>query len=435
MQIETLLDNFDREHLWHPYTNTINPTPAFKVVKAQGCTLTLANGATILDGTSSWWSAAHGYNNERINQALIKQLNNFAHVMFGGLTHDSAINLGKNLLSLLHSSLTKIFYSDSGSVAVEVAMKMALQYQYARGKQHKINFATIYRGYHGDTYNAMSVCDPISGMHTLFQGTIPVRYFIKAPSSNFNEKYNPDDLKELRALFEKHSNEIAALILEPIMQGAGGMYFYHPEFLNDARALCDEFDVLLIFDEIATGFYRTGELFAYHYTKVVPDIITLGKGLTAGYMSLACTICTDKIANTISQNPPHAFMHGPTFMANALACAVANESLNIFKQEPIKDKVKHIETILKEKLFVLKDRSYVKDVRVLGAVGVIELYENIDVGQIEPIFIEKGVWVRPFGNLIYTMPPFIMTTTELNFLTNAIIEVVDCYARKNCKLS
>lgn len=427
ININNFLDDFDRKHLFHPYTNTIKPNYAFKISHADGCNLYLADNTSLVDGTSSWWCAALGYNHPRLNQALSTQLHKMAHVMFGGLTHDSAINLGKKLLEYLPSSLDKIFYVESGSVAIEVALKMAIQYQIAMGHTQKNNIATLTLGYHGDTFNAMSICDPIGGMHTIFQNILPVRYFVPSPSSSFTDNFNPKDLEAIDKLFSLHSSNIAAFILEPIMQGASAMRFYHPLFLKGLKELCTKYNILLIVDEIATGFYRIGKRFAIDYSDIVPDIMTIGKGLSAGYVPLAACICSDKIAHAISSNKPYAFMHGPTYMANPLACAVAYEALTIYQEQNTESIILNIQNILTKRLSVLKDHPFVKDVRVLGAVGVIETKDNIDVNLIEPMFIKRKVWLRPFANLIYTMPPFIINDDELNQLATAMIEVCDEY--------
>ena len=433
MNIENLLDAFDIKHLFHPYTNTIKPNYAFKVESADGCNLNLCDGTSLVDGTSSWWCAALGYNHPRLNQALTTQLQKMAHVMFGGLTHDSAINLGKKLLEYLPKSLDKIFYVESGSVAIEVALKMAMQYQIAKGHANKTNFATLTLGYHGDTFNAMSICDPIGGMHTIFKSVLPIRYFVPSPTSCFEDNFNTQDLDKVSELFEKESTNIAAFILEPIMQGASAMRFYHPLFLKGLQELCKKYDILLIVDEIATGFYRLGKKFASDYAQIVPDIMTIGKGLSAGYIPLAACVCSDDVAFTISSHKPYAFMHGPTYMANPLACAVAHEALTIYQEQDMESIILNIQNILTDRLSIIKNHPFVKDVRVLGAVGVIETHDNINVNLIEPMFIKHKVWLRPFANLIYTMPPFIISNNELNQLATAMIEVCDEYYHKMSK--
>ena len=414
---------YDREHVWHPYASMRNPIKVWQVESARGVMLSLAGGGEVIDGMSSWWAVAHGYNNEHINEALKRQIAKMSHVMFGGLTHEGAVLLAKRLIEISPRRMQKIFFSDSGSVSVEVAMKMALQYWHSKGVKNKTKFATARGGYHGDTWNAMSVCDPVGGMHSIFSGRLPINFFAPKPNPAFGEPWNEDSIGGMREILRDNRNEIAAVIIEPIVQGAGGMRFYHPQYLKELRALCDELGILLILDEIATGFYRSGRLFACEYAGVEPDIMCVGKALTGGYMSFAATLASDDVADTISNGGVGLFMHGPTFMANPLACAAANASLDLVLQPQTPLNVLRIEKKLKDGLATARDIKGVADARALGAIGVLEMEKPIDMAKAQELLIERGVWLRPFGRLLYTMPPYISTDSQLERITSAMVEV------------
>ena len=418
---------FDAQHIWHPYSSVINPSFIHEVISAQGVKLKLRDGREIIDGMSSWWSTIHGYNHPRLNGAAKQQIEKMSHVMFGGLTHQPAIDLARKLIDMTAEPLQYVFLADSGSISVEVAIKMAIQYWFAQGNTKKQRFLTIRNGYHGDTFGAMAVSDPENGMHSMFEQVLPKHIFAPAPNCQNDEDWQETDIAEFHQLLMDNQDEIAAVILEPLVQGAGGMRFYCPEYLRQVRILCDQHDVLLILDEIATGFGRTGTLFAYEQANICPDILCVGKALTGGYMTLAATLCTDKVVDGIGADGYGILMHGPTFMANPLACAVACESLDLLLESDWQNQVKTIEQQLIKELLPYQENDLVKDVRVKGAIGVVELHQTLDqqMKWLPQFIVDQGVWIRPFRNLVYIMPPYVIDSADLSRLTTAIGAIVD----------
>ncbi len=421
---------FDRQHIWHPYTSTLTPLTCYPVASASGVHIKLEDGTKLVDGMSSWWSTIHGYNHPHLNQAAHQQIDQVSHVMFGGITHQPAISLCKKLLSLAPSNLEHVFLADSGSVAVEVSLKMALQYWHAKGERRP-KFLTLRHGYHGDTFAAMSVTDPDNSMHSLYKGFLPEHIFAESPTCGYWDEWNPEDLTDFEHKIETHHQELAAVILEPIVQGAGGMRIYHPEFLKGVRRLCDKHGLLLIADEIATGFGRTGKLFACEHADIQPDILCVGKALTGGYMTLSATLASKHVADTVCGGDAGCFMHGPTFMGNPLACAVATASLELIEQGNWQQQTQQIETLFSELLPKLEKYDLVKNTRWLGAIGVVETHRPVNMETIQALFVEHGVWIRPFGKLIYMMPPFISKPEDIEKLVNAIdaaLQRKDCFA-------
>ena len=421
---------FDRQHIWHPYTSTLTPLTCYPVASASGVHIKLEDGTKLVDGMSSWWSTIHGYNHPHLNHAAHQQIDQVSHVMFGGITHQPAISLCKKLLSLAPSNLEHVFLADSGSVAVEVSLKMALQYWHAKGERRP-KFLTLRHGYHGDTFAAMSVTDPDNSMHSLYKGFLPEHIFAESPTCGYWDEWNPEDLTDFEHKIETHHQELAAVILEPIVQGAGGMRIYHPEFLKGVRRLCDKHGLLLIADEIATGFGRTGKLFACEHADIQPDILCVGKALTGGYMTLSATLASKHVADTVCGGDAGCFMHGPTFMGNPLACAVATASLELIEQGNWQQQTQQIETLFSELLPKLEKYDLVKNTRWLGAIGVVETHRPVNMETIQALFVEHGVWIRPFGKLIYMMPPFISKPEDIEKLVNAIdaaLQREDCFA-------
>lgn len=416
--------NIDKEHIWHPYSAMNSDLPVYPVKSANGVRLTLEDGTELIDGMSSWWCVIHGYNHPVMNAALESQIKKMAHVMFGGLTHEPAINLTERLVQMTPAPLEKVFYSDSGSVAVEVAMKMAIQYWYSKAQPNKHKFIALRSGYHGDTFAVMSVSDPETGMHSLFKDVLNKQIFIEQPRSRFGEACSQKEIDNLESTLKAHADEVAALIMEPIVQGAGGMWFYSADFLQQAKSLCEKYNVLLILDEIATGFGRTGKLFACEHANISPDIMCIGKALTGGYMTLAATLTTSEIAQTIDKGVPGVFMHGPTFMANPLACTAAITSIDLLLNSEWQDNIKRIQTQLEEGLSDCTNMDNVEDVRVLGAIGVVEMKQPVNMKKITQQFVDAGVWVRPFGKLVYLMPPFIINHDDLNILIEAVKKII-----------
>ena len=415
--------DFDRQHIWHPYTSMTQPLEVYPVTHTQGNKIYLATGECLIDGMASWWSAIHGYGHPALKAAMHQQIDTMSHIMFGGITHQPAIELCKKLVAITPESLQKVFLADSGSVSVEVAIKMALQYWLSQGITTKQKLMTPLKGYHGDTFAAMSVCDPVNSMHSLYSGFLPEHVFVPAPVSQFGERFDTNEAEQLEHYFKLHHKQVAAFIIEPIVQNAGGMNFYHPDYLKTVRRLCDEYNVLLICDEIATGFGRTGKMFAVEHSDIEPDIMCIGKALTGGTMTLSATLTTDKIAIGISEGEAGVLMHGPTFMGNPLACAVACASIDVLLKQNWSVQITQLNQSLAS-LNKCAELQQVKDVRILGGIGVVELACEVDVAKIQAYFISQNVWIRPFGKLIYLMPPYISTAEDIKILCDAIYKAI-----------
>ncbi|HEY1507596.1 MAG TPA: adenosylmethionine--8-amino-7-oxononanoate transaminase [Solirubrobacteraceae bacterium] len=417
----TELLELDRLHVWHPYS----PMPAtgqpLPVVSAEGVRLRLADGSELIDAMSSWWCAVHGYRHPALDGAVRAQLDRMAHVMFGGLTHEPAVRLATTLVELTPDPLEHVFFSDSGSIAVEVAIKMALQYWRAQGAPERRRLLTARGGYHGDTFGAMAVCDPVNGMHSLFDGALAEHVFVDRPAAGFETAPDEAYVAHVTEAVDRHAHELAAVIIEPVVQGAGGMHFYNPAIVSLLRELCDRHGLLLILDEIATGFGRTGALFASHHADVAPDVMCVGKALSGGYLPLAATLCTPRIAKAISQGEGGALMHGPTFMANALACSVALASLALLGEGSWRGHVARIEAGLADGLAPARAVPGVADVRVLGAIGVVQLERPVDVAAATAAAVRRGVWLRPFADLVYTMPPYVTDDKDLARIADAVV--------------
>lgn len=413
--------DIDKNHLWHPYNSLPSKSPIWAVKKTKNCKIFLEDGRVLIDGMSSWWSAIHGYNNKSIYKALKKQAKIMPHIMFGGLTHKPASLLAQKLVEL--TGLSSVFLCDSGSVSVEVALKTAILYQKSKGKE-KFRFLALQNAYHGDTLGAMSVCDPDNSMHSLYGDYLSKNIFVKSPNLGFDSDFS-EALEDLKNKLEENHKDIAAFIVEPVVQGAGGMRIYNPKYLEHAKKLCEKYDILMIFDEIATGFGHTGKMFAFEHTNIKPDILTIGKGLTGGYMTMAAMVTSKEVSDTISNSEIGVLMHGPTFMANPLACSVANVSIDLLKESNWEEKVKNIEEIFTFELENIKNCELVKDARNIGAIGIIELKEDCYAQEIQDYCVKKGVWIRPFGRLIYSIVAYTIEEKDLRKIVNTMCEAIN----------